>query len=222
MTEQPKEYIITTDMLIQWRSGCCRMMRTYNGDGDICYGCPFDNKKRGCDFDDDAMQKIFQSRPVSTPPVGVAPDYEHCGNMSSDGEHDCNYRGGHCNFAHTRHCKDFIPCTCEYCDGTVHDAAIRQEAITEHDWLLRQNRDNILCFYENPEELKKFKDEIRQAAREEVLDKIKASVEVEVSGLKKSDSMLVEHLNLGELHMAGVVLTSTESLRHPTQKKEVP
>jgi hypothetical protein len=38
-TEQPKEYIITTDMLLQWRTGCLRAMRPYNGDGDICPGC---------------------------------------------------------------------------------------------------------------------------------------------------------------------------------------
>lgn len=68
------------------------------------------------------------SCPVSIPPEEAAPDYEHCGNMSSDGEHDCNYRGTHCNFTHTRHCRDFIPCTCEYCDGTVHNAAIAQAA----------------------------------------------------------------------------------------------
>jgi hypothetical protein len=69
MTEQPKEYTITTDMLLQWRTGCLRAMKPYNGDGDICPGCEFDNKKRrGCDFDDNAMQRIFQSRPVSTLP----------------------------------------------------------------------------------------------------------------------------------------------------------
>jgi hypothetical protein len=74
MTEQPK-YIINDTMLLQWRTGCIRAMIPYNGDGDVCPGCQFDNKKRGgCDFDDDAMQKIFQSRPVSTLPGGAAPE----------------------------------------------------------------------------------------------------------------------------------------------------
>jgi hypothetical protein len=106
MTEQSKEYIITDCLIQKWLE--------------------LDYSVR-----DIATEIRSGMHPVSTPPEGVAPDYEHCGNMSSDGEHDCNYRGGHCNFAHTRHCKDFIPCTCEYCDGTVHDAAIRQAAREE-------------------------------------------------------------------------------------------
>ena len=152
MTEQPKEYITTGDEIDE-------IEKRFN---DLI-------EKGTIPWEEDCLNTLdnIRSHPVSIPPEGAAPDYEHCGNMSSDGEHDCNYRGGHCNFAHTRHCKDFIPCTCEYCDGTVHDAAIRQEAIAEHDWLLRQNRDNLLCFYENPEELKKFKDEIAQTALNE-------------------------------------------------------
>lgn len=56
------EYIITCDMLATWRSGCIQW-RDKNPDAK-CYGCEYDNKKRGgCDFDDDEMQKIFQSHP---------------------------------------------------------------------------------------------------------------------------------------------------------------
>jgi len=123
MTEQPKEYIITEDQLNEHRK------LAYDVG---CEGAHFERHYE--QIAEDALSRLeneIRSRPVSIPPEGAAPDYEHCGNMSSDGEHDCNYRGGHCNFAHTRHCKDFIPCTCEYCDGTVHDAAIRQEAREE-------------------------------------------------------------------------------------------
>lgn len=45
----------------------------------------------------------------------LAPDYEHCGNMSSDGERQCNYRGGTCKFTHTKRCKDYKDCNCELC-----------------------------------------------------------------------------------------------------------
>ncbi|MFA5715659.1 MAG: hypothetical protein WC998_07960 [Candidatus Paceibacterota bacterium] len=57
------EYIIDDGVLATWRSGCINW-----GDKNPhtqCHGCKFDNKKRGgCDFDDDEMQKIFQSKPL--------------------------------------------------------------------------------------------------------------------------------------------------------------
>jgi hypothetical protein len=43
-------------------------------------------------------------------------NYEHCGRMSSDGEHQCNYRGGICKFAHTKRCSDYQKCDCELCE----------------------------------------------------------------------------------------------------------
>lgn len=57
------KYIIDDDMLATWRSGCIQW-RNKNPDTQ-CHGCEYDNKvHRGCDFDDDAMQKIFQSNPL--------------------------------------------------------------------------------------------------------------------------------------------------------------
>ena len=61
MTDQQK-YLIDDAMLLQWRAGCIRAA-PINPD---CNGCEFDNETRGgCDFDDDEMQKIFQSRPYN-------------------------------------------------------------------------------------------------------------------------------------------------------------
>jgi len=61
MTDQQK-YLIDDAMLLQWRAGCIRAA-PINPD---CDGCEFDNETRGgCDFDDDEMQKIFQSRPYN-------------------------------------------------------------------------------------------------------------------------------------------------------------
>jgi hypothetical protein len=58
------EYIIDDGMLAAWRSGCINW-RDQNPDSH-CHGCEFNNKKQlgGCDFDDDEMQKIFQSKPL--------------------------------------------------------------------------------------------------------------------------------------------------------------
>lgn len=36
--------------------------------------------------------------------------YECCDRMSSDGEHNCNFRQEPCRFVHTAKCKDYIPC----------------------------------------------------------------------------------------------------------------
>ena len=77
MTEQPTEYIITPNMLLQWRVGCIRAMAPFDPDNKQCIGCKFNSKfGGGCNFDDDEMQKIFQSRPVSTLPKGTAPTAE--------------------------------------------------------------------------------------------------------------------------------------------------
>ena len=54
-------YIITDEMLMQWRSGC---IYPESHDEQKCHGCQFDGKgfrKGCCDFGDGEMQKIFQS-----------------------------------------------------------------------------------------------------------------------------------------------------------------
>jgi hypothetical protein len=64
MTEQT-EYIITDDMLAAWRTGCVNWR---SQEDSKCYCCDFKGigiRKGCCDFDDNAMQKIFQSHPVS-------------------------------------------------------------------------------------------------------------------------------------------------------------
>jgi len=57
------QYIIDDNMLATWRSGCIRWKD--NAPDTSCHGCEFDGKgarKNCCEFDDDAMQKIFQSQ----------------------------------------------------------------------------------------------------------------------------------------------------------------
>ncbi len=59
------KYVITDDMLAAWRSGCIQW-RDENPDRS-CRGCSYDGvgiRKGCCEFDDDAMQKMFQSRPL--------------------------------------------------------------------------------------------------------------------------------------------------------------
>ena len=114
-------------------------------------------------------------------------------------------------------CGNYIhhgPVICERCQ-VKHDAAIRQEAIAEHDWLLRQNRGNLLCFYENPEELKKFKDEIAQAAREEVLEDLAAKINALILSCPSEAKQKPKT-------MLGYFLNTIESLRQPNHKTEVP
>ncbi len=65
MTPQlQKEYIINDDNLITWRSGCINWR---SREDTKCYGCEFagaESRKGCCEFDDDEMQKVFQSRPA--------------------------------------------------------------------------------------------------------------------------------------------------------------
>jgi len=56
---------------------------------------------------------------LSHTPPATKPKTKHCGNMSSDGNHYCNYRQEICKFTHTHKCKDYVPCGCEYCNGEV-------------------------------------------------------------------------------------------------------
>ena len=64
MSDQ-QEYLIDDEMLTQWRVGCIRAAMPFDPEG-VCHGCKFDNKTRGgCDFDDNEMQKIFQSNPYN-------------------------------------------------------------------------------------------------------------------------------------------------------------
>jgi len=59
------EYIITDSMLMIWRAGCIRAS-VENPYPIECNGCKYDNReRRGCDFDDDAVQKMFQSRSLT-------------------------------------------------------------------------------------------------------------------------------------------------------------
>ena len=54
-------YLIDDEMLMQWRSGC---INPRSRDENKCHGCQFDGKgarKNCCEFDDNEMQKIFQS-----------------------------------------------------------------------------------------------------------------------------------------------------------------
>ena len=56
MTEQPTEYIITPNMLLQWRVGCIRAMAPFDPDNKQCIGCKFNSKfGGGCNFDDDEI-----------------------------------------------------------------------------------------------------------------------------------------------------------------------
>lgn len=62
------EYIITADMLSAWRSGCVDWK---SQEDSKCYCCDFrgtGSRKGCCEFDDDAMQKIFQSCPRDPAP----------------------------------------------------------------------------------------------------------------------------------------------------------
>ena len=86
------------------------------------------SKKAVCPICAGPMYEVTSHSSTGQHPQEPAIDYEHCGNMSSDGEHDCNYRGGRCKFIHTKNCGDYKKCTCEYCTGVVHDAAIAQAA----------------------------------------------------------------------------------------------
>ena len=64
MTPRPQQYIIDDDDLAIWRSGCINWR---SREDTKCYGCEYagvESRKGCCEFDDDEMQKIFQSRPA--------------------------------------------------------------------------------------------------------------------------------------------------------------
>ena len=81
MTPQPQqEYIITEDMIAAWRTGCVNW-RDKNPDS-LCYGCSFKGsggREGCCNFNDDEMQKIFQSRPHTSTPDCCS--VEECNNQ---------------------------------------------------------------------------------------------------------------------------------------------
>jgi hypothetical protein len=63
---QQQQYIIDIGMLMQWRVGCINPYEL-NPDINRCHGCEYRGKgarKDCCDFDDEAMQKIFCSNPI--------------------------------------------------------------------------------------------------------------------------------------------------------------
>lgn len=66
--ENPKEplFIISDDMIRQWRGACIKVAPFQ--EEDQCKDCEYRGKgarKGCCDFDDDAMEKIFRSRPYN-------------------------------------------------------------------------------------------------------------------------------------------------------------
>jgi len=67
MTEkQQQQYIIDDNMLMVWRVGCVDPYDP-NPDPNHCASCEYrgkDKRNGCCDFDDDDMQKIFQSNPI--------------------------------------------------------------------------------------------------------------------------------------------------------------
>lgn len=65
--EGEKCYIITETMLNQWRAGCLDISDPHM-DTDVCRNCQFrgkDVRAKCCDFDDNAMEQIFRSRPYT-------------------------------------------------------------------------------------------------------------------------------------------------------------
>lgn len=62
-----KEYVITEEMLKQWRGNCINLQNPHTND-DFCKKCQYRGKgsrKGCCDFDDNHMEDIFRSRPLS-------------------------------------------------------------------------------------------------------------------------------------------------------------
>ena len=65
MTKEP-EFIISDNMIRQWRGACIKVAPFQ--EEDQCKDCEYRGKgarKGCCDFDDDAMEKIFRSRPYN-------------------------------------------------------------------------------------------------------------------------------------------------------------
>jgi hypothetical protein len=67
MTEkQQQRYIIDDNMLMTWRAACINPFDPHHDTPD-CRSCEYRGKgarEKCCDFDDDDMQKIFQSNPI--------------------------------------------------------------------------------------------------------------------------------------------------------------
>ena len=64
MTKEPL-YIISDDMIRQWRGACVKVPPFQ--EVDQCKDCEYRGKgarKGCCDFDDNAMERIFRSRPL--------------------------------------------------------------------------------------------------------------------------------------------------------------
>ena len=60
-----KQYIITEDMLRQWRKGCTNVSGSYCA-CKKCEYCGTGLRKNCCDFDDNAMEDIFRSHPYQS------------------------------------------------------------------------------------------------------------------------------------------------------------
>ena len=78
MTAQPQQYIIDDDDLAIWRTGCINWR---SREDTKCYGCEYagvESRKGCCEFDDDEMQKIFQSRPATVPSQELLGDLYWC------------------------------------------------------------------------------------------------------------------------------------------------
>ena len=60
-----KQYIITEDMLRQWRKGCTNVSGSYCA-CKKCEYCGTGLREDCCDFDDNAMEEIFRSHPYQS------------------------------------------------------------------------------------------------------------------------------------------------------------
>lgn len=77
-TKEPA-YIVTESQLMIWRAGCIKAA-VFNPD-ERCDGCEFAGKesagrKNCCDFDDDAVEKMFRQHRVDDITVGMVYAYE--------------------------------------------------------------------------------------------------------------------------------------------------
>ena len=95
----------------------------------------------------------------------------------------------------------------DWIDQHNHDAAIAQAAIAEHDCLIKQTRDHVLCFYENPDELQKFVQGIKERERNETLGKIDDYINTHAPWLAGTDDRVVD---------ARKLIAFTRSLRSET------
>ena len=61
-------YVISEDMLKIWRASCTNIQEPHTNN-ETCKGCKYrgkGNRRDCCDFDDDDMEEIFRSRPLSS------------------------------------------------------------------------------------------------------------------------------------------------------------